>query len=129
VNGSFVLDTNIVIGLFAFDQSICAAIESASAVFLPSIVAGELYFGAANSARPVPNRTLIDAFLQANTVLPCDTVVARIYGALKRELKLLGTPIPENDIWIAATALRFGLTLATRDHHFDRVPELLTARW
>lgn len=49
---------------------------------------------------------------------------ARQYGELFAKLRRQGTPIPTNDIWIAALALQYDLTLDTRDEHFKRVPDL-----
>jgi tRNA(fMet)-specific endonuclease VapC len=61
--------------------------------------------------------------------LGCDTDVARSYGEVKNAPCVKGRPIPENDIWISAIALRHGLTLATRDVHFGEVAGLRTAAW
>ena len=58
-----------------------------------------------------------------------DVAVAREYGVLKRRLKEKGRPLPENDIWIAAAAKRHGMTLVTRDRHFEEVDELQIADW
>ena len=56
--------------------------------------------------------------------LPCDFDTARLYGRIKAELRRKGKPIPENDIWIAAAAIQYGLTLVTRDRHFDFIDGL-----
>jgi tRNA(fMet)-specific endonuclease VapC len=93
-------------------------------VFVPSIVIGELYYGAENSTQVAENIARVDQFESAMTILDCDGSVAREYGRLKHQLKRMGTPIPENDIWIAAMALRHGLTLASRDAHFSGIPAL-----
>ncbi|HEV8045487.1 MAG TPA: PIN domain-containing protein [Rubrobacter sp.] len=44
-------------------------------------------------------------------------------------MRRIGRPIPENDIWIAATALQHGLVLVTRDSHFEHVEGLRVERW
>jgi tRNA(fMet)-specific endonuclease VapC len=62
-------------------------------------------------------------------VLLCDVDVAWRYGEVKKLLRDKGRPIPENDIWIAAIALKHDLTLATRDVHFGEVTGLKTAAW
>jgi len=54
---------------------------------------------------------------------------ARYYGQIKELLRQKGKPIPENDIWIAASAIQYALTLATRDLHFDSVDGLQLSRW
>jgi len=55
--------------------------------------------------------------------------MALIYGRVKNELHRKGTPIPENDVWIAALALQHGLAVATRDRHFDAVDGLCVEAW
>jgi tRNA(fMet)-specific endonuclease VapC len=54
---------------------------------------------------------------------------AEIYGTIKADLEIKGQPIPDNDLWIAATALEYGLSLASRDQHFQRVPGLSVLPW
>jgi tRNA(fMet)-specific endonuclease VapC len=61
--------------------------------------------------------------------LDCDEYTAKIYGEVKKGLKDKGTPIPENDIWISAVAIQYGLTVVTRDSHFDYVGGLSTENW
>jgi tRNA(fMet)-specific endonuclease VapC len=129
VSGRFLLDTNIIIGLLKREASILAAVASASELFVPVIALGELYFGAARSSRPEANRAVLDQFVTGRIVLMCDLLVAREYGRLKSELKAQGTPLPENDMWIAAIALRYGLTVASRDRHFRAIAGLVTAEW
>lgn len=104
MNGKFLLDTNIVISLFAKDFQIHNRIANAEEVFVPCIAIGELYFGAYKSVRIQENLARIDEFALNNTVLSCNTETARKYGDIKNRLKDKWQPIPENDIWIAAIA-------------------------
>lgn len=129
MNGSYLLDTNIVIGLFAGDINIVAQLSASSRIFIPSIVLGELYFGAAKSAHSKANNARIDTFALKSAVLVCDTETARYYGRIKDHLRTKGTPIPENDIWIAALAKQHHLTLVTRDQHFLHIKEINTEQW
>ena len=121
MNGRFLLDTNIIIAFFAEDRSVREHMEQAEEVFVPSIVLGELYFGAWKSGRALQNLERIDKFAARNTVLACDRDTARHYGVIKNVLREKGRPIPENDIWIAAIAQQYDLTLVTRDEHFREV--------
>lgn len=75
------------------------------------------------------NPARIDEFAASNVVLGCDTETARRYGEAKNALRLKGRPLPENDVWSAAIALQYGLTLATRDAHFAEIEELQIAAW
>ena len=62
-------------------------------------------------------------------VLFADQDTTEICGRVKAELAQLGKPIPDNDLWIAAVAMRYDLPLATRDAHFAQVPRLKTLAW
>lgn len=124
------LDTNIVIGLFANESSITDKIKSFSgSILIPSIVLGELFYGAEQSTRKVENRKKIEELAEASIILECDTNTARFYGKIKSLLKVKGTPIPENDIWIAALAEQHKLTLATRDKHFANIGSIEVESW
>ncbi|MEP7364284.1 MAG: type II toxin-antitoxin system VapC family toxin [Acidobacteriota bacterium] len=127
--GRFLLDTNIIIDLLAGAQAVHSHLEEAVEVFLPAIALGELFFGAAKSGRPAENLAKIERFASGRAIVPCDLDVAREYGRVKQRLKEQGRPIPENDIWIAATAIRHEMTLVTRDGHFNAVDGLQLANW
>jgi tRNA(fMet)-specific endonuclease VapC len=129
VNGRFLLDTNIIIALFARDPMIHEHLSNASEVFIPCIVIGELYFGSYKSLKAQENLNRIDEFALSNTVLPCDIETAKKYGDIKNRLKEKGQPIPENDIWIAAIAQQYALTVVTKDAHFKLVENLKIELW
>jgi tRNA(fMet)-specific endonuclease VapC len=129
MNGRYLLDTNIVIAIFADEAAVRQQLAGAEEVFVPSIVLGELYYGAQKSARIASNVTRVDEFAANNSVLVCDTETAQQYGQIKSQLRAKGRPIPENDIWIAAIAKQHQLTLVTRDGHFNNVDGLLIEIW
>jgi tRNA(fMet)-specific endonuclease VapC len=129
MNGSYLLDTNIVVAHLNGDSAIKTRLDGAPEVFLPSVALGELHFGATHSGRPEANAARIHDFAATCTVVGVDAETARRYGRLKGELRKKGRPIPENDLWIAACALQHGLTLATRDRHFDQVEGLQMEVW
>jgi tRNA(fMet)-specific endonuclease VapC len=129
MTGKVLLDTNIVIALFADEASVKQQLTIIGEIFIPSIVLGELYYGARKSARAEQNIARIDEFAAGNTVLLCDTTTARQYGVIKAQLRAKGKPIPENDIWIAAIAEQHQLTLVTRDSHFQHVDGLVIEQW
>ena len=116
-SGSFLLDTNIVIALLAGDETVLSNLDLAREVFVPAIVLGELFFGAAKSGRPFDNTSKVEQFAADRAILSCDVHVAREYGRLRQRLREKGKPIPENDIWIAATAKCHELVLVSRDRH------------
>jgi tRNA(fMet)-specific endonuclease VapC len=98
-------------------------------VLVPSTALGELYYGARKSTHAAENLARIEQFAAATQVLSCDAVTAWIYGEIRNHLRLRGRPIPENDLWIAAVAMQHGLTLATRDDHFEAVDDLQRENW
>jgi len=129
VNGRFLLDTNIVISLFAKDPQIHNHIANAAEVFVPCIAIGELYFGAYKLVKIQENLARIDEFAINNTVLSCDTETAKRYEDIKNRLKDKEQPIPENDIWIAAIAQQYAITLVTKEPHFDAIENLKIEKW
>ena len=118
------LDTNIAIDLLNGNKHVIQLLDEVSALFLPVTVCGELLFGAKNSGRPVENERLFRQFINACTLLPCGLAIADAYSEVRKKLKDKGLPIPENDIWIAATCIVHNIPLATRDQHFKEVDDL-----
>ena len=129
MNGSFILDTNIVIAFFGNDAAVAAEIAKATDIFLPAIVVGELYYGAFNSGKPEQNILKINEFVKEIAVLICDQETGKFYGSIKKELKDKGKPIPENDIWIIALAKQHKIKVVSRDIHFENVANLDLVKW
>jgi tRNA(fMet)-specific endonuclease VapC len=129
MSGRYLLDTNIVIATFSQDAAVAVSLSAASEVFVPSIVIGELYFGAYKSTRVQDNLKRTTEFIAANTVLVCDSATAQFYGQIKNALKLKGRPIPENDMRIAAVGMQYDLILASRDAHFSEINGLKLEAW
>jgi tRNA(fMet)-specific endonuclease VapC len=126
--GEVLLDTNIVIAFFGSETAVCQRVAE-SDIIVTSTVLGELYFGARRSGQTASNLTRLDEFSASVAVLPCDGATSRYYGEIKDRLRAKGRPIPDNDIWIAAVALQYGLPLATRDEHFKHVESLELKSW
>lgn len=129
MSGRFLLDTNIVIALFADEAIVKSNLVQANEVFVPSIVIGELCYGARKSGRVEANLARVDELVAGSTTLVCDAETARQYGEVKNKLRLKGRPLPENDIWIAALAIQHKLILVTRDAHFQEVESLQATAW
>lgn len=123
------LDSNIAVAFLNGDSNVRELVDKADEIYLPAIALGELYYGAFNSSRKPENLEKIDGFKDEVYLLDCDEYTAKIYGEVKKGLKDKGTPIPENDIWISAIAIQYGLTVVTRDSHFDYVEGLNIERW
>lgn len=131
MNGKYLLDTNIIIALFADELVVKEKFAQASQVFIPSIVFGELFYGARKSTRVESNSNLakINELSSQSRPLNCDIETAQYYGDIKNKLRLKGRPIPENDIWIAALAVQHTLILISRDAHFQTIENLITQIW
>ncbi len=128
MSGEYLLDTNIVIALTAGDDAVLNRLQADVTVFLPSIVLGELFFGAYRSGRVEALDRVADLAAN-NTVLACDGATARHYGRIKNTLREAGRPIPENDIWICALASQHGLSIAFRDTHLGEVEGIHVEAW
>jgi tRNA(fMet)-specific endonuclease VapC len=121
MSGRFLLDTNIVIALFAKEIGVQEKFAEASELFVPSIAVGELCYRATKSVRCQENLDRIYRFVSIIAVLDCDLETAYLYGRTKNQLRIRGRPLPENDIWIAALAIQHDLVLVTRDQHFQEI--------
>jgi tRNA(fMet)-specific endonuclease VapC len=129
MNGRYLLDTNIIIALFARDNHVVEQLGTKQELFIPSVVLGEWYYGARNSSRVAENVARIERLSSVGTILGIDAGTASRHGEIKHALKQQGTPIPENDIWIAALAMQYDLILATQDKHFDNIAQLTREAW
>ena len=129
MSGRYLLDTNIIIAIFAEEPAVLQRVAAAEEVFVPVTVLGELYYGARKSARAAANIDRIDEFASAAATLGCDAATAQQYGRIKNDLRAKGRPIPENDIWIAAIAAQHSLTVVSRDDHFADVSGLPIEAW
>jgi tRNA(fMet)-specific endonuclease VapC len=120
------LDTNRYTDLCRGDVSVVETIELAEEVWLPFIVLGELRAGFAVGSQGPRNEAVLRRFLlkPAVRVLFADEQTTHHYAAVFRQLRKQGTPIPTNDIWIAALVLQHSLILFARDAHFDALPQL-----
>jgi tRNA(fMet)-specific endonuclease VapC len=129
MNGkNYLLDTNIIIISFK-DKRLETKIKEAVSIFIPSIVIGELYFGAEKSQNKKGNYKRIKILIENSIILSCDSETARYYGIIKESLRKIGKPIPENDIWIAAVARQYNLELVTRDKHFQHIDGIKISIW
>lgn len=128
-SGDLLLDSSIVIAHFRQDDQVSQKLLDASALFLGAVALGELEYGARKSANPARKLAQLQTFLPWVTVLPVIGSTAEHYGKIQVELARAGTPIPQNDVWIAALGLEHRLPVVTRDGHFDHVAGLQVINW
>jgi len=124
-----VLDTNV-LSAFADGRPVAvAAVNTAGIVALPVIVLGEYRFGIAQSARRHEYEQFLDRLMPMSRVLDVTIETTLWYASLRLDLKRAGTPIPANDLWIAALCRQHGQPILSRDQHFDAVPGLQRIPW
>ena len=121
-----VVDTNVLIGMFAHGDTAPEAFKGYDRILLPSIVIGEYRAGITESRAGRESARKLAFFRGHNTV---DTVsitdrTSELYAKVFQALKECGRPIPQNDMWIAASSLEHCADLATYDEHFKAVPML-----
>ena len=121
------LDTNRLTDLFQGDAGLADQLAYCDEVWIPLVVLAEIKAGFYGGTQRSRNEALLQALLATATVgvLMPARETAEHYARVFVQLKRAGTPIPDNDLWIAAMALEHNLTLITRDLHFERIPQLL----
>jgi len=120
------LDTNRYTDLCRGDRAVVETLELADEVWLPFIVVRELRAGFAVGSQGPRNEAVLRRFLLKSgvSVLYADDQTTHHYAAVYRQLRKQSTPIPTNDMWIAALVLQHSLVLFARDTHFDALPQL-----
>jgi tRNA(fMet)-specific endonuclease VapC len=123
VSERYLLNTGVA-GAY-FDNSPAIRRKLKGAVFFLSVtVMGELYHGAYHSENRAQSLSVLRSYLSLYHPLPFNEKTAEQFGLIADYLQRRGTPIPDNDIWIAASALQYNLTVVTFDQHFQYVPNL-----
>lgn len=123
---NLLLDTNAYSRLLKGDEMVRKAIDLSETIYLSVFVIGELLSGFSGGNREVENKEILFRFIRkpSVTVLQSSLETAEHYATVKNSLKKAGTPIPANDIWIAAHTIESGSTLMTFDKHFDKISHL-----
>ena len=122
-----VLDTNRYVDLCKGVGSTVELLETADVVLLPFVVLAELRAGFLLGRRQVENERALNAFLLKDgvEVLFADDQTTHHYASVYRQLRKQGTPIPTNDMWLAALVLQHTLALHARHKHFEHLPQLV----
>jgi tRNA(fMet)-specific endonuclease VapC len=120
------LDTNAYVALRRGHGEVSALVRESTELAFSTIVVGELLFGFRNGTRYERNARELDELLASDrvSVLPVTRATADRFGRIAAALRKAGTPIPTNDIWIAAHAFESGAELLSFDRHFEAVPGL-----
>ncbi len=120
------LDSNRYVDFCRQEPAAVDAIQRADAIFLPFVVVAELRCGFRCGQRAAANERTLAGFLRSErvSVLFPDEVSTHVYADLYASLRRAGTPIPTNDLWVAALCVQHDLVLFSRDAHFDLVPRV-----
>ena len=120
------IDSNRFIDFCAGDEEVVETFEQAAVLVIPFIVLAEIRAGAQLAKRGENQLRALSELLNqpgVRTVHSTDGT-AHHYASIFAQLRRKGTPIPTNDIWIAALALEHNLILYSRDAHFDKIPSV-----
>jgi tRNA(fMet)-specific endonuclease VapC len=117
------LDTNAYVDLLKGGAAVASLVREAEQLVFSTVVVGELLFGFRNGTRYDKNLAVLDDFLGQSWVElhSVTRVTADRFGRVAAALRKAGTPIPTNDVWIAAHAFETGAELITFDRHFESV--------
>lgn len=121
------LDTNIYYAFKNGNEKIRDILENADEILIPATVLGELYSGFQIGSLTEKNLIELDEFLSKPgvSIIEINKEIAFRYGFITKKLRKQGTPIPTNDIWIAASTMNTGSILLSNDKHFKEVPGLM----
>jgi tRNA(fMet)-specific endonuclease VapC len=122
-----ILDTSGYVGFKMGNPEIVEFLTRANIILISPIVLGELMFGFINGERFKQNMDELEQFINHEAVeeIQIGKITADRYSRIAAQLKRQGTPIPANDIWIAAQAMEYGAELVTMDRHFEKISGLV----
>ncbi len=124
-----ILDTNAVSALLSGDADLARLLEPAERHHLPVIVVGEYRYGLLRSRHRQTLQVFLETLVRESLILRIDEATTVHYAAVRNELREIGHPIPENDVWIAALARQHEQSIVSRDEHFDEVPGTERLGW
>jgi predicted nucleic acid-binding protein len=121
------IDTNTYAAFKRNEPTALEVIRTSEYIGVNVAVLGELYGGFMGGSREARNRKELEQFLDSPRVetVPIDEETAEFYAKIYWDLKRKGRPVPSNDMWVAASAMRHGLALFTFDEHFKNIDGLL----
>ena len=116
-----ILDTDALSAWAEGQAGIEAPLRAAERLVVPSVVLGEYWFGIRQSQYRRRYEEWLARHLPFAEIAAITAATAGICADIRLDLKRAGTPIPANDVWIAALALQHTLAVLSNDRHFDRV--------
>lgn len=126
---TYLLDSSVLVLSLKGVTAIRQRLSDAAALYVSTVALGELYYGAEHSVHVEKSIAEVDKLIDTIPILIADNDTARIYGRIKHEQRNKGLMLPDNDLWIAATAFQYDLILAARDQHFTWIAGLSLEQW
>lgn len=122
------LDTSAYSAFLRGNAEIKRVLQEADEIFVNPVILGELLGGFVMGRQEKKNRPLLEEFLASPrvSIIAVDEETAERYAVILNYLRQRETPIPTNDLWIAASAMQYGLKLVTTDRHYLKVPQVIT---
>ncbi|MDZ4742272.1 MAG: type II toxin-antitoxin system VapC family toxin [Verrucomicrobiota bacterium] len=124
-----IFDTNALSDYADGSASLKEVIKFSKGFYLPVIVLGEYRYGVLDSREKEARLSWLKQVTGFFGVIDVSGQTSIFYAEIRLELKSAGTPIPENDIWIAALSRQFDMPLLTKDKHFGYVQRLRVISW
>jgi tRNA(fMet)-specific endonuclease VapC len=123
-----IIDTSAYAAFLKGHPGIKLSIQRADEISVSPVVLGELLSGFMMGKNERRNRSILRDFISSARVnlLEIDEETSERYAVILYHLRTKGTPIPTNDLWIAASAMQYGLKLLTTDRHYTEVPQIIT---
>lgn len=121
------LDTSAYSAFLKGNQPIKLSLQRADEIFLNPVILGEIIAGFIMGKSERRNRGILQEFLSSPRVkiVSIDEETSERYGVITGYLRKAGTPIPTNDLWIAASAMQYGFKILTTDKHYLKVPQII----
>ena len=123
------MDTNGLSAVAEGESALEPILRKAAQIAIPVIVLGEYRYGISHSRKRKHYERWLAEYLPTFRILDVDERTTLSYSAVRTELRRAGTPIPSNDVWIAALCRQHSLPLLSRDRHFDAVAGIRRLEW
>jgi predicted nucleic acid-binding protein len=122
------MDTSAYAAFLRGDPGVKEAVQQADEIVFNPGVLGELKAGFLMGKNEKRNRAILRDFLSSprTIIAEIDEETSERYAVIVQSLRMKGTPIPTNDLWIAASAMQHGLKILTTDKHYLEVPQIIT---
>jgi len=127
-NSKVMMDTSAYVAFLRGNPGVKEAVQQADEIIFNPVVLGELIAGFLMGRNERKNKAILKNFLSSPrvTIAEIDEQTSERYAVIVQSLRMRGTPIPTNDLWIAASAMQHGLKVLSTDQHYLEVPQIIT---